>query len=268
MAKKDGAPKSPRWVALACLSAAAITAPAARAAEPAPGVEDFRARVQKWVETRQLLSQEKSAWEAEKETLSATRDLLEQQKKALEDEIAQLEESGGSAEGERRDLLLERGEYQRVGATLEGQIRGLEEAVLALVPRLPAPLQEKLEPLLVQIPDDPAKRKSPIGQRLVNVLGILSQAEKFNSTATLVGETRALGDAGGEKVQVRTLYWGLGQAFYVDAQGRSAGVGRPGAEGWEFADDPGIAKDAKLLLDVFEGNVDVIEFVALPAEIR
>lgn len=267
MAKDSRAPRPSRSLALAFLIAA-VAAPASHAAEPAPGVDEFRTRVQKWVETRQILSQEKSEWEAEKETLAATRDLLAQQKKALEEEIAQLEESGGSAEGERRDLLLERGEYQRVGATLEAQIRSLEEAVLALVPRLPAPLQDKLEPLLVQIPDDPAKGRSQIGQRLVNVLGILSQTEKFNSTATLVGETRALGGEAGEKVQVRTLYWGLGQAIYVDSRGDVAGVGRPGAEGWEFAADATIAGDAKLLLDVFEGNVDVIEFVSMPVEIR
>jgi hypothetical protein len=241
---------------------------AARAAETGAGVEDFRARVQKWVEARQILSQEKSDWEVEKETLEATRDLLAQQKASLEAEIALLDESGGTAEGERRDLLLQRGEYQRVGRTLEEQIRGMEEQVLAIVPRLPAPLQEKLEPLLVQIPDDPAKTKSQLGQRLVNVLGILSQTEKFNSTATLVGETRAIGSESDEKVQVRTLYWGLGQAVYVDSRAEAAGIGRPGGEGWDFSDDPSLAKDAKLLLDVFEGNVDVIEFVEMPVEIR
>lgn len=267
MANRVRAAWLPRSLALV-LPLAAAAVPAVHAAEPAPAALEFRTRVQKWVETRQILSQEKSEWEAEKETLEATRDLLAQQKQALEAEVAQLAESGDSAEGERRELLLQRGEYQRVGATLEAQIRALEEGVLALVPRLPTPLQEKLEPLLVQIPDDPAKRKSQLGQRLVNVLGILSQAEKFDSTATLVGETRALGGADGEKVQVRTLYWGLGQAVYVDSQGASAGIGRPGAEGWEFADDPAIAKGAELLLDVFEGNVDVIDFVALPAEIR
>jgi hypothetical protein len=240
----------------------------ARAAEPKADLEDFRTRVQKWVETRQILSKEKSDWEVEKETLGATRDLLAQQKTSLEEEIKLLDESGGSAEGERRELLLQRGEFQRVGRTLEEQIRGMEEAVLAIVPRLPRPLQEKLQPLLVQIPDDPAKTKSQLGQRLVNVLGILAQAEKFNSTATLVGETRSISEGSAEKVQVRTLYWGLGEAIYVDSRGEVAGIGRPGAEGWEFSDDPALASEAKLLLDVFEGNVDVIEFVEMPVEIR
>lgn len=73
---------------------------------------------------------------------------------------------------------------------------------------------------------------------------------------------------GDQKVQVRTLYWGLGQAVYVDAQGEVAGVGRPGAEGWEFTDDPELVDRARKLLDVYEGNVDLIEFVELPVEVR
>ncbi len=229
-------------------------------------IEGFRTQVEKWVETRQILSEEKADWEVERETLRATRDLLEQERKALEVEIEELAESSTAADDERNELLLRRGESQRSAQVLEQEIRGMEEQVLALVPRLPKPLQKKLEPLLVQIPEDPRNTRLGLGQRLMNVLGVLAQAEKFNTTATFVGETRDVGE--GQKVQVRTLYWGLGQAFYVDAQGRAAGVGRPGAEGWVFSDDSELASETALLLDIYEGNVDTIEFVELPIEIQ
>jgi len=162
--------------------------------------------------------------------------------------------------------LLERSEYQRTARALEGQVRALEEQVLAVVPRFPETLQKRLEPLIVQIPEDPERSQVPLGQRLMNVLGVLAQAEKFNGTATFVGETRAVG--GDQKVQVRTLYWGLGQAIYVDAQGRAAGIARPTDSGWEYLDDPTLAADAGLLLDIYEGNVDTISFVPMPVEIR
>jgi gas vesicle protein len=243
---------------------AAVLAAAGARAETR--VDDFRARMEKWVETRQILSQERSEWEAEKETLKATRDLLQQQKDALAAEVKELEENSTAADDVRRDLLLQRGELQRSSGELAGAIRSLEEQVLALVPRLPETLQKKLEPLLVQIPDDPEKARQPLGTRLMNVLGVLSQTEKWNATATMVGETRAV--EGDQKVQVRTLYWGLGQAVYVDAQGKLAGVGRPGEEGWEFTDEPGLADRARLLLDISEGNVDVIDFVKMPVEVR
>jgi hypothetical protein len=229
-------------------------------------VDGFRARMEKWVETRQILSQERSDWEADRETLKATRDLLRQQKDGLSAEVKALEETSTAADDERRELLLQRGELQRSGGALADVIRSLEEQVLALAPQLPAPLQEKLEPLLVQIPEDPDTTRLQLGPRLMNVLGVLSQAEKFNGTASFVGETRAV--KGEQKIQVRTLYWGLGQAVYVDAQGELAGIGRPGPAGWTFADDPGIVDRARLLLDIYEGNVDVIEFVALPVDVR
>lgn len=230
------------------------------------GVDDFRTKLEKWVETRQIISEERSEWEVERESLEATRRLLEQEKQALELEVQELEESNTATDDERRDLLLQRGESQRASRALEDRIRGLEEQVLEVAPRLPGPLQDRLEPLLVQIPENPDTTRVPLGQRLMSVLGVLAQAEKWNSTATFVGETRSVG--GDEQVQVRTLYWGLGQAFYVDAKGEAAGIGSPGAAGWEFTSDSGLASDAELLLDIYEGNVDTIQFVELPVVIR
>lgn len=235
------------------------------------GVDGFRAKLEKWVETRQIVSEERSEWRAEEETLTATRDLLREQKEKLRSEIEELEASASRADEERRELLLQRGEFQRANRSLEERIRELEDAILALAPRLPEPLREEADPLLVQIPESDEKAaERQLGTRLVNVLGVLSQAEKWNGTASLVGETRAVG-GGEEKLQVRTLYWGLSQAFYVAAQGRAAGVARPrpeGSEGWEFHDRPELADDAGLLLDIYEGNVDAIQFVTLPVEIQ
>lgn len=246
------------WLALAL-----GVAPTPSQAQESMG--DFRAQMGKWVATRQLISEEKTDWEAEQETLRATRDLLAREKEALEAEIAEHEESGTAVDDEHRDLLLERADYQRASGALAGDIRAMEEQVLALAPQLPEPLRRKLEVLLVQIPEDPETTRLALGQRLMNVLGVLAQAEKWNGTATFVGETRAV--AGSEQeVQVRTLYWGLGQAIYVDAQGETAGIGRPGPDGWIFRDEPALADQAERLLDIYEGNVDAIEFVKIPVE--
>jgi hypothetical protein len=232
----------------------------------AGGVDDFRTKTEKWVETRQIISEEASDWEVERELLRSTRKLLKQEREALRAEISELELSNTQTDEERRDLLLERGEYQRAARALDNRIRTMEEEVLDVAPQLPQPLQKKLEPLLLQIPESPENTSVQLGQRLMNVLGVLAQTEKFNATATFVGETRAVD--GEQKMRVRTLYWGLGQAIYVDTRGESAGVGRPGAAGWVFSELPELADEASLLLDIYEGNVDAIEFVRLPVDIR
>jgi len=245
---------------------AGCSALAAGAGLAASSADGFRAKLEKWVQTRQIVSEEKTEWDAEKATLQDTKSLLAEQKKLLAAEIEELEASNTQSDEERRDLLLELGGHQSYVAENEAEIRTLEESILALAPRLPEPLQDKIELLLVQIPKDADQPGPQLGQRLMNVLGILAQAEKFDSTATFVGETREV--EGGEQVQVRTLYWGLGQAIYADTRGKSAGIGRPGDAGWEFSNQPEIADEANLLLDIYEGNVDTIEFVEIPVEIH
>jgi len=254
-------------VAPALLTGALLLAPGL-AAHAGPKVDGFRTKIEKWVQTRQLISLERASWQVEQETLRATRDMLRDQKKALEAEIAETLASASESDEERRTLLLERGDYKRQATALAEAIRAMEADVLRLAPQLPAPLKKKLDPLLVQIPksDETAADESRLGQRLVTVLGVLAQAEKFNDTATLVGETRELAD--GQKVAVHTLYWGLGQAIYADKQGERAGIGRPGAEGWVFDDRPELAGDVRRLLDIYQGNIDDLDFVALPVAVQ
>ena len=55
----------------------------ARAESTAANIADFRTRVEKWVETRQIISREQADWEAERETLRASRELLAQEKESL-----------------------------------------------------------------------------------------------------------------------------------------------------------------------------------------
>lgn len=253
-----------------CISLAmAMLAPAIVGASDSQSTNDvdgFRAKLEKWVEAREILSKEKADWLVEQEYLRATRDLLAQEKKAIQAEIDEFEQLDQGAGDERQELLLRRGDYQRAARSLEGRLVELEKQVLDLAPQFPEPLHKRLEPILVQIPEDPERADITNGQRLMNVLGVLAQTEKFNSTATLVGETRAV--RGDQKVQIRTLYWGLGQAVYVDGEGETAGIGRPGASSWEFVDDPALASDARQLLDIFEGNVDTISFVPIPVVIQ
>lgn len=229
--------------------------------------EGVRAKVEKWAEAGQVASKEASEWRIEKEMLRATRDLLKRERDALKAEIAELETSSTGASEERQELVLRGEAFDKKSAVLGERIASLESQVLSLVDSFPAPLVDKLEPLLIQIPEDPSNTRAPQSARLMNVLGILSQAEKFNSTATFVAETRAVG-GGDQKVSVRTLYWGLSQAVYVDAEGNVAGFGRPTDKGWTFQDDPQVVAQAARLLDIYEGNTDDIEFINFPVELR
>ena len=98
-----------------------------------------------------------------------------------------------------------------------------------------------------------------------NIVGILSQANKFNNTITLTSETRTVNS--GKEVQVNTLYWGLAMAYYVDASGEYAGISYPTANGWQTSLIEGVGSQIKQLIGVYEGE-NAIQFVKIPAQIH
>jgi hypothetical protein len=65
---------------------------------------------------------------------------------------------------------------------------------------------------------------------------------------------------------VKTVYVGLGQAFYVSASGE-AGVGRPGPEGWQWRPANELARNIGTMIQILQNKAKPV-FVSLPVEIR
>ncbi len=227
-----------------------------------------KSKLDKWVETQQLISEQKNDWAVEKEILEDTRKLLEDELAMLEEKIAELEGDSTEADKERDQLLLNRVEFKRAEASMTDSIRQLEVKLLALVPQFPKPLRSKLEPYIVQIPKDPAKARVSLSDRLVTVLGILGQAERFNRSIHLFSSTEKIEGQGDEARQVWQLYWGLGAAYWVDSTGAYAGVGSLGQEGWEFSTDNQLAPGLNTLRNIKEGTEDEISFIEMPAKLQ
>ena len=218
-----------------------------------------------WVQTRQITSKEKSDWRLEKSILSDTQELLSNELTRLDASLEELKNSATAADEDRAELTATKEQILEASAVVEGSIVELETQVKAIVARLPAPLVDRIKPLIRRLPEDPTDTTLSIGERVQNIVGILSQADKFNGTITQTSESRELGD--GKVVEVRTLYWGLAMAYYVDAKGEYAGIGYPGKDGWEWPQIEGAGPQIKKLLDVYEGSVE-IQFVEVPARIN
>ncbi len=230
-----------------------------------PTIDDTKAVLQEWVETRQIISEEESNWRVEKSILSDTVTLLKSELERLSTALEDLEASATAADEERAKLAGEKEKLTEASAIVEANIGGLETQMKEVVKTLPEPLVDKIKPLIRRLPEDSADTSLSLGERVQNIVGILSQADKFNTTVTQTSESREL--EGGKVVEVRTLYWGLGGAFYVDASGEYAGVGYPTAEGWEWPRVDGAGAEIKRLIDVYEGSED-IQFVEVPARIK
>lgn len=231
------------------LPAASITA--------SPAVDEVTVKLRKWVETRQLIGEVRTGWEADKAILEAEARLLEDQIQALEEEVARLENTASRTEARRQELLEQRETLLEQRRAFREALEPLEQAVVKVAARFPRPLAEAIRPLLQVLQPDGREAASP-GDRAVSLLGILQQADRFNTKITVRNEVQSLPGVG--QRQVETLYWGLSFAFAADASGTLATVGYPGPDGWQFEPLESDADAIRVLLDTAAGDVETIQF--------
>ena len=224
-------------------------------------------KIDKWIETRQIISEERANWLGEKAMLETSQGILSDELTALNRAVELLSETSTMADVERENLQAERDELERSNEMLAVKVRTLEIAVQDLSARFPTPLLVKIKPLLQNIPEDVSRTKKALGQRLLTVLGVLSQAEKFNGTLTLQTNARDVSGTGVQE-RVTTLYWGLAFAVYVDDAGKFAGMGLPGPKGWEWSTHNESASDVRRFIATYSGETDQLDFVNIPVEIR
>jgi hypothetical protein len=228
-------------------------------------VNETRSIIEQWVEREQIISKENSEWEIEKGLLEKTYALLTSEVARLDSELKDLKESASASDEERSSLAAQKESLKAASNVVASTIGTLETDLKAIIPTLPDPLVEKIRPLIRRLPDNPEKTDLSLGQRVQNIVGILSQTDKFNTTITTTSETREFEE--GKIVQVTTLYMGLASAYYVDDSGKYAGVGIPTANGWEWPLVKGIGSEVKQLVDIYQGTGE-IKFINLPAQIK
>ena len=119
--------------------------------------------------------------------------------------------------------------------------------------------------MLFRSPLDASATTLSISQRLQSIVGVLTQVDKFNTAVEIAPEQR---EFEGNRVQVTTIYFGLGAAYYADRSGEHAGYGRSTEKGWQWVPDASIAADVLRLIDMYEGNTTQIEFVPMPVNIN
>lgn len=235
----------------------------ARAAETT-GLDAARLALGKWVETQQIIAKEKREWQQGKEILSARVELVNNEIHALEEKLKRTAGQTTDVDQQKQELVSQNETLKSVAGELGSAVAGLETQVRQLFKILPEPIQQKLGPLYDRIPADPAHTKVSLAERFQNVLGILNEVNKLNGEITLVSETRTL--ANGKPAEVKTIYVGLGQAYFLSAQGE-AGIGRPTAEGWQWQAANNLANDLMQVIEILQNKAHP-KFVSLPVKIQ
>jgi septal ring factor EnvC (AmiA/AmiB activator) len=225
---------------------------------------EARTTLEKWVETRQLISKEKGEWQTDRQSLLDQIALLEKEQQLLTDQIAKAEATATQVDKERQRLVEENEGLSVAATAIRTSLVQLEKRVLALYKSFPPPLRERIDPLYKRVPTTSVVHLS-LGERMQNVIGILSEVDKFNSAITVVNEVKKAAD--GKEVSVRTIYLGLGAAFYVDKTGQIAGVGAPGAEDWQWTARNDLSPKIAKLIYIYE-NAAAAEFVSMPISVK
>jgi uncharacterized protein YPO0396 len=223
-----------------------------------------RASLAKWVETQQLISKEKRDWQQGKQILQSRIDAVNGEIAALTERLAETRHNAAEANGKKAGEVAANDTLQKAGIELASWVTGLESGLRTLQARLPEPLLQKVKPLYDRMPADARATNVSLAERFQNVAGILNEVGKFNSDITMVTEVRTVSD--GKPAEVRTVYVGLAQAYYVSPKG-DAGIGRPGATGWEWSAAREIAPQIAQAVEVLQNKAKP-SFVSLPVKVQ
>jgi hypothetical protein len=234
--------------------------------ETAPIIEATRETLTKWVETKQMISKEKSEWASGKDILEDRVRLAEAETATVRDKLKEISTAVAEAQKKRDELAAQNDKLKATAEKSKAMVIAAEKKLRPLLPQLPEPLREKLKPIIARFPEDSEKSTASMAERLQNVLGILDQASAFNSTVASVKELRTFPD--GTRAEVTTVYLGLSQAYYTNREGTLAGIGHPGPDGWVWKPDNANGKKILLAVHILEGKEKGATFIDLPVKIQ
>lgn len=234
-------------------------------------IGDTRETLKQWVEARMTLGRVEADWLSDRETLKASIGLFEGELKRLDDQLKAIESGEGQNKGNqqiKKEIEEQTGENEEMKAALDkvgALLARFEAKFQKLHKRLPPPVIDKITPLFAMMPEDPAATKMTAGKRVQVLIGMLKAIDEFNGSVRVEPEVRQISE--GVEIQVRTLYLGLGQAFYSDKNGNYAGTGTATATGWEWTENKALAPLVAKTLAIYD-SAQPAAYVGLPIKVN
>jgi len=230
-------------------------------------IETTRSVIERWVETQRLISKEKHDWALAQENLNNRIDMIKTEVDSINEKIIKGWKDVNEADVSKTELFEENEQLKNASEELGQIITILESKTLSLNSKLPETIKssDRIKLLCLRIPNDPNESKLSLSQRFMSVIGILNELNKFNHEITVTSEVQQIND--GSSIEVTSMYIGLGQAYYVNANGTKAGVGRPSANGWSWESKDETARDISDAISILKSE-KVASFVPLPVKVE
>lgn len=228
-------------------------------------VDSTRTAMERWVEARAVIGKEQSAWQLGRELLQDRLQLVQREIDSVKARSEETAKNTADADRKKAELQAENQRLVDASSGLQQTIGGLEARAAALVKRLPEPLRERVKVLSQRFPEAGAASRLSLGERFLNVVGVLNEVNKFQREITVTSEVRALGD--GTSAEVTAVYVGIGQGYYTTANGKAAGIGSSSADGWTWMPANQAAPAIQSLIKILK-NEQPAAFVAMPAKVQ
>lgn len=227
--------------------------------------EETKSTVTQWAEAENLISKELNDWKEEKAILEDLARMLEAETENISGKIEKAKESATEADKRREEVVGRKENLEEASAVVRENLENLEDGIRELLPYLPSNYVDSIKPLIRQIPEGGKPTQLSLSVRLRNVVGILSQANKFDNVISLETETRDF--EGSQSKQVKTLYYGFSIAYYSDTTGEKAGYGVPSEKGWQWKETPEYGEAILGMISMYEKGKQA-EFITLPVVIK
>jgi TolA-binding protein len=232
------------------------------AEEVVTDVKGFEGMVKKWIDLRTELQSEERDWKIKKENIKNQLELFAKEKESLEKEIKSMRQDMTTAQEEQAKLSSQLEANQKTLDSLDGGIQRAEKRLLVLVKSIPEPLLTGLKKNIKSLTNTGAMSFT---QRAQNILALYSEIERIQASVHIVRELIEI--EGGEKKEFDVVYLGLAEAFCVSSDGRNAGFGKPGIDGWKWQWNNSLAKEISKAVRIVKQKKPA-EFLSLPLLIK
>jgi hypothetical protein len=250
-----------------CLLATSAVAQDASSKSSVTPTEELRNSVREWVETKRKIQQEENDWKRDLEVLQNYKEGLEKEIADLTEQIKDAKNRKAGADQESLNQSAQRDRYVAAKSEMATIVRGFEESLMLKIPSFPPPLAKEakvaqgIEDLKRDMSLPTEKRGENLSKRLLNVVNLLTEAEKFQQTVHVRSELHQ--DRQGKEFNMQVVYFGLAMAYAVNEDGSFALVGRPTSDGWKFDEREDLSGDISKLLAATTGEAEAI-FTNLP----
>jgi len=228
-------------------------------------IDGVRAMLEKWVETRRQISEERLDWTRKRETLRDRMELVEREIAAVNTRIEETRRSLDEAVAKGEGL---RGNAERLRSAAKGMtelVRSLEQRTQELLVRVPQPIRERVKPFSQRIPTDPEGTQLPLSQRVQNLVAILNDLNKAAGEIITASEVRVMPD--GRSAEVTTLYVGISKGYSIDGTATQAAVGWGTPEGWIWTPANDAAQEIAAAIGIVSAGQEP-RFVRVPVEVQ